>query len=111
MPRGCFNAYLRAITPGRMVRKQTRWHHEEERLKPLFFVLRCISTKYGVCLFMPYTYLGYFGATESVQIEYYLGSRKIAHCFPRVTTTSMGLAQFWQCSCRLIGELRHETER
>ena len=32
-------------------------------------VLRCISTKYSVFLFVLYTHLGRFGAVESVQIK------------------------------------------
>ena len=33
------------------------------------FVLRCISTKYSVFLFLLYTHLGCFGAVESAQIR------------------------------------------
>ena len=49
------------------------WHHLKKMTN---WSKRCISTKYGVFLFVLYTLLGCFGATESVQIEYNFESRK-----------------------------------
>ena len=41
-----------------------------------FFVLRCISTKYGVFIFVSYTHSGCFGEAERVQIRNKFGILK-----------------------------------
>ena len=44
------------------------WHHEEERLKPLFFCFTLYFNKIQRFSFLPYTHLGGFGAVESVEV-------------------------------------------